>query len=76
MTAASVLSSFSGQSMDHVLVETLVDETQSRIRQQLADGEISLEQINDTLTWLTQASAAASEHDLNMEAIVEHLQIA
>lgn len=75
-SAASVLSSFSAHSMDHVLVETQVDETQSRIRQQLADGEISLEQINDTLAWLTQASTAATEHDLSMDSIVEHLQIA
>ena len=60
--------------MDHVLVETQVDETQSRIRQQLADGEISPEQICNTLTWLSQASAAAAEQDLDIDAIVECLQ--
>ena len=73
-TAAIVLSSFSGPSMDHVLVETQVDETQSRIRQQLADGEISPEQICNTLSWLSQASAAAAEQDLEIDAIVECLQ--
>ena len=74
-TAATVLSSFSGQSMDHVLIETQVDETQSRIRQQLADGEISIERITNTLAWLIEASASASEHDLDIDSIVEHLQI-
>lgn len=75
-TAAMVLSSFSGQSMDHVLVETQVDEAQSRIRQQLADGEINIEQISHTIAWLTEAIATASENNLDIESIVEHLQIA
>ncbi len=75
-TAGMVLSSFSGPSMDHVLVETQVDETHNRIRQKLNDGEISLDQISDTLHWLAQASAAATEHDLDVESIVERLQIA
>ena len=73
-TASIVLSSFSGPSMDHVLVETQVDEAQNRIRQQLADGEISLEQINATLDWLSQASAQAIEHELDIETIVERLE--
>ncbi|MFK8079392.1 MAG: DUF4011 domain-containing protein [Granulosicoccus sp.] len=75
-TAAMVLSSFSGQSMDHVLVETQVDEAQSRIRRQLAEGKINIEQINDTLGWLSEAIATASENNLDIESIVEHLQIA
>lgn len=75
-SAAVVLSSFSGPYMDHVLVETQVDETQARIRQQLADGEILIEQISDTLSWLTQASATASENNLDIDTIVEHLQTA
>ena len=75
-TAAIVLSSFSSQSMDHVLIETQVDETQSRIRQQLADGEITIEQISDTLDWLIEASTSASDLDLDIESIVEHLHIA
>jgi len=75
-TAAMVLSSFSGQSMDHVLVETQVDEAQKRIRQQLADGEINIEQISHTLAWLSEAIATASENNLDVESIVEHLQIA
>ncbi|MFK7996142.1 MAG: DUF4011 domain-containing protein [Granulosicoccus sp.] len=74
-TAATILSSFSGQSMDHVLVESQVDEVQSRIRQQLLDGKITIEQINNTVSWLTQAVSIASEHDLEIESIVEHLQI-
>lgn len=75
-TAAMVLSSFSGPSMDHVLVETQVDEAQRRIRQQLADGEINIEQINHTIAWLTEAIATATENNLDIESIVEHLQIA
>ncbi len=75
-SAAIVLSSFSGPYMDHVLIETQVDETQSRIRQQLADGEINLDQVSNTLAWLSLASATVSEHDLGIDAIVEHLQLA
>lgn len=75
-TAAMVLSSFSGQTMDHVLVESQVDEAQSRIRQQLADGKINIEQITHTLGWLSEAIATASENNLDIESIVEHLQIA
>lgn len=75
-SAAIVLSSFSGPYMDHVLIETQVDETQSRIRQQLADGEVTLDQVSNTLAWLASASATASEHDLGIDAIVEHLQLA
>lgn len=75
-TAAMVLSSFSGESLDHVLVESQVDETHTRINQQLSSGEISREQISDTLNWLQEASSAAARQDLNIDAIVEHLQIA
>lgn len=73
-TALVVLSSFSGPSMDHVLVETQVDETQARIRQKLADGEIRIEQINDTLFWLIQASATATGNNLDIDVIVQHLE--
>lgn len=75
-TAAMVLSSFSGESLDHVLVESQVDETHTRIYQQLNAGEISREQISDTLQWLQEASSAAAQQDLDIDAIVEHLQIA
>lgn len=75
-TPAMVLSSFSGKSMEDVVVESHADETQLHINEQLKSGEISLEQINDTLNWLEQASSAAALHDLDIDAIVEHLQIA
>lgn len=75
-SAAIVLSSFSESSMDHVLIETQVDETQRRIRQQLADGDISVEKIDDTITWLKQASVTAADNSQHIESIVEHLQIA
>ena len=74
-TASTVLSSFSGATMDHVLIETQVNETQSRIVQQLSDGEISIDQISDTLVWLSQASDTAREHQLDIDSIIEHLQI-
>ena len=74
-TAATVLSSFSGATMDHVLIETQVNETQSRILQRLADNEISIDQISDTLMWLTQASEVAQEYQLEIDSIIEHLQI-
>ncbi|MBX2884468.1 MAG: DUF4011 domain-containing protein [Granulosicoccus sp.] len=75
-TASMILASFSGESLDHVLVESQVDETHSRIYQQLHAGEVSREQISDTLSWLQEASSAAARQDLDIDAIVEHLQIA
>ena len=75
-TPSMVLSSFSGRSRDDVVVETQADETRSRINRQLQDGEIRREQITDTLKWLLAASEAAADQDLDIDAIVEHLQIA
>lgn len=75
-TPAMVLSSFSGKSRDDIVVETQVDETQQRLSRQLEAGEISREQITDTLKWLLAASSAATRSELDIDAIVEHLQIA
>lgn len=75
-TPAMVLSSFSGKSRDDVVVEAQVDDTRSQINQQLESGEISREQISDTLQWLLDASTTATENELDIHAIVEHLQIA
>ncbi len=75
-TPAIVLSSFSGKSREDVVVETQVDETRTRIDQQLQAGEIKREQIIDTLQWLLAASNAASDKELDIDAIVAHLQIA
>ncbi len=75
-TPAIVLSSFSGKSREDVVVESQVDETRTRINKQLLAGEISKEQITDTLNWLLAAGTAAAEHEMDIDAIVEHLQIA
>lgn len=75
-TAAIVLSSFSGKSREDMVVETHVDETRTRINQQLEAGEISRQQIAETLKWLLAASHTATEHEMDIDAIVEHLQIA
>ena len=75
-TAAIVLSSFSGKSRDDVLVETQVDETRTRINKQLKDGVINRLQISETLQWLFAATQAAVDSDRDIDAIVEHLQIA
>lgn len=75
-TPAMVLSSFTGKSREDVEVETQVDETRIRINQQLQAGEISREQISDTLKWLQTASATATENDMDIESIVDHLQTA
>jgi len=75
-TAGFVLSSFSDRSIDHVLVETQVDEAMGRIRQLLKLGDVSMQEINATLNWLGQACASANENDLDVSTIVEHLQIA
>lgn len=74
-TPAMVLSSFSGHSLEDMVVENQVDETRSRIDTLLSNGEIRAEQISDTLQWLKIASQKASEHDMDIDAIVEHLQI-
>ncbi len=75
-TPAMVLSSFSGRSRDDMVVENQVDETRERINRQLQEGEIQREQITDTLEWLLAASQTASELEMDIDAIVEHLQIA
>ena len=75
-TPAIVLSSFSGRTRDDMVVENQVDETRERINQQLQDGEIHRDQITDTLKWLLAASQKATELEMDIDAIVEHLQIA
>lgn len=75
-TPASVLSSFSGKSRDDVVVETQADETRTRIDQLLLAGDIRRVQVIDTLKWLLDASTAASDGELAIDAIIEHLQIA
>lgn len=75
-TPAMVLSSFSGRSRDDIVVENQVDETRERINRQLQEGEIHRQQITDTLAWLLEASQKATELDMDIDAIVEHLQIA
>jgi len=75
-TPAMVLSSFSGKSMDDVVVESHADETQTRINAKLAAGEISLDEISDTLNWLQAASDVATRQELDINVIVERLRIA
>lgn len=74
-TPAIVLSSFSGKSRDDVVVETQADETRTRIDRQLQSGAIRRDQVIETLKWLLDASTAASEGELEIDAIVEHLQV-
>ena len=74
-TPAIVLSSFSGKSRDDVVVETQADETRTRIDRQLQTGSIQRDQVIETLKWLLDASSAASEGELEIDAIVEHLQV-
>lgn len=75
-TAQIVLSSFTGKSRDDLLVESQVTETQEGINSKLSAGTISREQITDTLAWLIAASEAAAENALEIDAIVDHFQIA
>jgi len=70
-----VLSSFSGKSREDVVVEAQVDDTSRQIDQLLDKGEIGRQQVLDTLDWLLLASGAATEHGLEIDTIVEHLQI-
>ncbi|PID62343.1 MAG: hypothetical protein CSB44_04445 [Gammaproteobacteria bacterium] len=70
-TAATVLSSFTGRSRDDVLVETHVNEMQTRIQRQLLDGTLGREQVTATIGWLRAASDAARKGELGMEELVE-----
>jgi len=75
-TPASVLAQFTGKSPDDVRTEIHVDETQARIDEQLSLGETARESVVDTLSWLRKASETATNHQLEIDAIVDRLQIA
>lgn len=75
-TAAAVLAQFSGQSREDLLTEYQVDETEAQIDQHLRSHDNATPQVLDTLAWLKAASALAVEFELDIDAIVEHLQIA
>ncbi|MEE9319878.1 MAG: DUF4011 domain-containing protein [Granulosicoccus sp.] len=75
-TPASVLSQFSGRSREDSLVEAHVSDTRSMIDDSLNTGKHSYLQITDTLAWLRIASDKVAGHELDIDAIVDHLNIA
>ena len=75
-TPASLLAQFTGKSRDDILTEIQVGETQVQIQQHLSAGQSSREAVVDTLYWLREASQIAAENELEIDAIVDHLQIA
>ncbi len=75
-TPAKVLAQFSGRSQEDVLTELSVGETQATIEQHINGHGASADAVVETIEWLRQASQTASELQLEITAIVEHLQIA
>ena len=73
---ANVLAQFSGRSQEDVVTEMHVDETQATIDEHISDGGASTDAVFDTIEWLREASETASEMQLEITAIVDHLRIA
>jgi len=73
---ADVLAQFSGRSREDVLTEIHVGETQATIDEHINDSGASADAVFETIEWLRQASETASELQLEITAIVDHLQIA
>lgn len=75
-TSANVLAQFSGKSREDVITEIHVGETHATINEHISGGGTSAAAVVETIEWLRQASKTASEHQLEITAIVEHLHIA
>lgn len=75
-TPAAVLSQFSGRSAEDNLMAQHVSETRARIDGSLSAGLTDPQRIAGTLAWLRAASDAATEHELDIDVIVDHLNIA
>jgi len=75
-TPAKVLAQFSGRSQEDVLTELHVGETQAAIDGHMNDSGASADAVVETIEWLREASQTASDLQLEITAIVEHLQIA
>ncbi len=73
---AHVLAQFSGRSQEDVVTEMHVDETQATIDEHISDTGTSADAVIETIEWLRQASETASEMQLEITAIVDHLRIA
>ncbi len=75
-TPASVLAQFSGKSKEDVITEIHVGATQATIDEHLSAGGTSSKAVVETIEWLRSASKTASANQLDIEAIVDHLNIA
>lgn len=75
-TPANVLAQFSGRSQEDVLTELVVGETQATIDEHINGNSSSSDSVIETIEWLRIASQTASELQLEITAIVDHLQIA
>ena len=76
LSPASVLAQFSGKSREDVITEIHVGETQKQIDKHIKKVEASSHAVVSTLKWLREASEVAADHQLEIDAIVDHLQIA
>jgi hypothetical protein len=75
-TPAMVLAQFSGKSQEDVLTEIHVGATQATIEQHISSGNTSTATVVETIEWLRAASQEATDQQLEINAIVEHLNIA
>lgn len=75
-TPASVLSQFTGQSRRDAETERRVREARDKIAATLRSGRSDPTMVAETLDWLRDAGKHASERQLDIDAIMDHLQIA
>lgn len=75
-TPAKVLAQFSGRSQEDVMTELVVGETQATIEEHISGNGASPDSVVETIEWLRLASQTASDLQLEITAIVEHLHIA
>ncbi len=73
---SNVLAQFSGRSQEDVITEIHVGETQATIEQHINGHGASADAVIETIEWLREASQTASDLQLEINAIVEHLRIA
>jgi hypothetical protein len=75
-TPAKVLSRFTGQRRCDAATEQRVRAARARIADTLRSGQGDIDTVTGTLEWLRTASRHATERQLDIGAIVDHLQIA
>jgi len=74
-TDTDVLACFTGQTRTDSRTQAAVVVTESRIRKHVQSTNTQSQAVADTLNWLRQASEAATQQSLDIEAIVKRLPV-